>query len=46
MMSHLVDKDFVQRANAVLLLSVLWGALAACIIGALVYDIGYWVASW
>jgi hypothetical protein len=45
-MSHLIDKHFVERANAVLLLSVLWGALAACVIGALVYDIGYWLAHW
>jgi hypothetical protein len=40
-MAHLVDKDFVERANRVLLLSILWGALAACVIGALAYDIVY-----
>jgi hypothetical protein len=44
-MSHLVDKHFVERANAVLLLSVLWGGLAACVIGALVFDVAYWFAS-
>ena len=40
-MAHLVDKHFVERANRVLLLSILWGALAACVIGALAYDIIY-----
>ena len=44
-MAHLVDKELVERANAVLLLSVLWGAFAACVIGALVYDISYWLAD-
>jgi hypothetical protein len=38
-MAHLVDKHFVQRANTALMLSILWGGLAACVIGAIVYDI-------
>jgi len=41
-MAHLVDRHFVERANTVLLLSVLWGAFAACVVGALVYDLAYW----
>jgi hypothetical protein len=41
-MAHLVDKEFVERANAVVLLSLLWGAFAACAFGALIYDISYW----
>ncbi len=45
-MAHLVDKQFVQRANTVLLLSILWGALAACVIGALAYDIAHWLEGW
>ncbi len=45
-MAHLVDKEVVERANAVLLLGVLWGGLAACIIAAMVFEIGYWFASW
>jgi hypothetical protein len=45
-MAHLVDKELVQRANAVLLLGTLWGALAACVIGALIYDIAYWLEGW
>jgi hypothetical protein len=41
-MTHLVDRHTVERANAVLLLSVLWGAFAACVVAALIYDISYW----
>ena len=41
-MSHLVDKEFIERANSVVLLSILWGALAACVLGALAFDIGHW----
>jgi hypothetical protein len=40
-MAHLVDKHIVERANRVLLLGILWSALAACVIGALAYDIVY-----
>ena len=45
-MAHLVDKHFIQRANTVVLLSILWGGLAACAIGAVVYDIVAWVKGW
>jgi hypothetical protein len=38
-MAHLVDKRIVQRANTALMLTILWGALAACVIGATLYDI-------
>ena len=40
-MAHLVDKQLVERANRVLLLGILWSAIAACVIGALAYDIIY-----
>jgi len=30
----------------VLLLTVLWGALAACAIGAMVYDMVHWLNAW
>jgi hypothetical protein len=45
-MAHLVDKQFVQRANTAVLLSILWGGLAACAIGAMIYDIAYWLKAW
>jgi hypothetical protein len=42
-MAHLVDKHFVQRANTALMLGILWGALAACVIAATVYDVALWL---
>jgi hypothetical protein len=45
-MAHLVDRHFVERANTVVLLSILWGGLAACALGALAYDISYWLDAW
>jgi len=45
-MAHLVDKEFVERANTVLLLDILLTGLAVCIIGALAYDIAYWLQNW
>jgi hypothetical protein len=41
-----VDKNFVERAHTVLLLGILWGALAVCVLGALSYDIAFWFGSW
>jgi hypothetical protein len=45
-MAHLIDKSFVERANVVLLLGILWSALAVCVLGALAYDIAYWLEGW
>jgi hypothetical protein len=45
-MAHLVDKEFVQRANTAVLLGILWAGLAVCVIGALAYDIAYWFQNW
>ena len=45
-MAHLVEKQTIIRANTVLMLGVVWGGLAACAIGATVYDVGRWVGSW
>lgn len=45
-MDHPVDKHFVQRANTVLLLVIVWGALAACALGAVAYDIFHWLQAW
>jgi hypothetical protein len=28
-----------------LLLSIVWGALAACAIGAMLYDVSYWLSD-
>ena len=41
--SHLVDKRVVERARTVLLLGILWSALALCVLGPLSYDIADWL---
>jgi hypothetical protein len=41
-MVQFVGKHFLQRANTVLLLILVWGGLAACAIAATVYDISHW----
>ena len=41
-MAHLLDKNLVERANAMLL----WAVLATCVLGALAYDIRYWFEGW
>jgi hypothetical protein len=45
-MAHLLDKNLVERANTMLLLGILWAALATCVLGALAYDISYWFEGW
>ena len=45
-MAHLVDKRLVERANTMLLLGILWSALALCVLGALSYDIAHWFGAW
>jgi hypothetical protein len=44
-MTHLLDQNFVERANA-LLLGILWAGLAICVFGALAYDVVYWLDDW
>jgi len=38
--------DVVLRANRVLVLTLLWGALAACVGISLVYDVANWIHAW
>jgi hypothetical protein len=45
-MAYFIDKHFIERAQATLLLGVLWGGLAACVLAALIYDISFWLAGW
>ena len=44
-MPHPIDIHRLQRANAVLLLGIFWTALAACALGAIVYDISHWLSQ-
>jgi len=43
--ARLIDKRFIERAHTMLLLGILWSALALCVLGALSYDIAYWFGA-
>jgi hypothetical protein len=45
-MAHLLEKETLLRANSALLLAIVGGGLAACAVGAVVYDIGRLVGAW
>ena len=45
-MAQLFERNLVQRANTVLVLGILWTALATCVLGAFAYDIRYWLEGW
>jgi hypothetical protein len=45
-MAHSVERSLVERANAALVLAILWAALATCVLGALAYDMHYWFEGW
>ena len=45
-MAHLVEKQTLLRANTALLLTVVWGGLGACALGAVIVDVGRWFAAW
>jgi hypothetical protein len=38
--------DAVVRTNRIMMLSLLWAALATCAISSLVYDVGHWLNAW
>ena len=49
MVYHIENRDWfdaVLRANRVVVLSLLWSALATCAISSTVYDVGHWLNSW
>jgi hypothetical protein len=49
MVRHLDNRDWfdvVVRASRIMVLSLLWCALAICAIGSLVYDVGHWPNAW
>ena len=45
-MAHLVEKRTLLRANSALLLTLVGGGLAACAVGAVIYDIGRMIGAW
>jgi hypothetical protein len=45
-MAHLVEKQTLQRANTAVMLTLVWGGLAVCALGAVVFDIGRAAGAW
>ena len=45
-MAHLIEKQFLLRANTALLLTLVWGGLAACAFGAVIFDLGRLLHVW
>ena len=45
-MAHLVDKEFLVRANRAVLLGAVGGGLVFCAVVPSIYDIGYWLGLW
>ena len=38
--------NILLRTNRTVVLSLLWAALAACVISSLVYDVADWISAW
>ncbi len=45
-MTQLVGKQCLQRANTAVMLSFIYGGLAACALGAVVFDFGRIFGAW
>jgi hypothetical protein len=45
-MAHLLEKETLLRANSAFLLAIVGGGLAACAVGAVIYDIGRMLGAW
>jgi hypothetical protein len=44
--NHLVDKQSLDRVNSAIMLGLIGSGLAACVIGASIYDVGRWFSIW
>jgi hypothetical protein len=44
--THFVDKQSLDRLNSAIMLGLFGSGLAACVIGAAIYDIGRWFSIW
>ena len=45
-MTHLVEKQTLLRANTAVMLTLVWGGLAVCAIGAVIFDVGRIAGVW
>ncbi len=44
--AHFVDKQMLGRLNSAIIVGVIGSGLAACVIGALLYDFGRLFSGW
>lgn len=44
--AYFVDRQILARLNSAVMLGLVGSGLAACAIGAFVYDIGRWFSVW
>lgn len=45
-MAHRIERQVLLRANTAVMLTLVWGGLAVCALGALLYDVARWVDVW
>jgi hypothetical protein len=45
-MPHVLEKHTFLRANTAVMLGLIWGGLALCALGAVVFDVGRIFAVW
>jgi hypothetical protein len=43
---HFVDKQTIDRFNTVVMLGMIGSGLAACVLGACIYDVGRLLVGW
>lgn len=43
---HLVEKETLERLNTVIMVGMIGSGLAACAIGAFIYDVGRLFSAW
>ena len=43
---HLVEKESFVRANTAMMLALVWGGLAVCALGAVIFDLGRVFSIW
>jgi hypothetical protein len=43
---HFVDKQKLDRLNTIIMLGLVGSGLAACVIGAFIYDVGRVLSVW
>ncbi len=45
-LNHHDQFNILLRANRTVVLAVLWVALAACVVGSVIYDVADWIGAW